>query len=112
MNGARKKGLTINHPLLTGLSVQTRGIPILEEVVETGAICEDVGAINDAKTPGPGAIKLCAFLEGRVGVRRLYGVGRQGGRIALEISRFMLNKAHEDVAGVRDLVVVEDVVFG
>lgn len=112
MNDAEKKRLTINHLLLTGLGVQTRGIPIIEEVVETGAICEDVGAINDAETPGPGAIRLCAFREGRVGVRRLYCVRRQGVRIALEISRFMLNEAHEDVAGVRDLVVVEDVVFG
>jgi hypothetical protein len=97
---------------LAVLVVQTGRIPILEEIVQASAIREDVGAVDDAKTPGPWTVEGCALFEAGVGISILYSVWRQSGGVALVVSGFMLDQAHEDVIGMRDLVVVEDIVFG
>jgi hypothetical protein len=91
--------LTVNHPLLTCLGVQTRRVPILEEVVQASAVREDIRAVDDAKAPGPGAIECGAFCKRWVGVSRLTREWREGVRVALEVSRFMLDQSHEDVVG-------------
>lgn len=104
--------LTINHSLLTSLEIQTLRAPILEKVVQTATVHEYVAAVDDAKSPGPRTVELCAFCKGWVREGWLRGEGRQGGGVALEVGRFVLNEGHEDVARVGDLVVVEDGVFG
>lgn len=98
--GVVEGDLTVNHPLLAALGIQTSRIPVLEEVVHTGTVCKDVGAIDDSKTPGSCAVELCTFSVGWVCEGCLCCERLQGGRIPLVVSCFMLDQAHEDVAGV------------
>ena len=97
-----------NLTFLTALTTETcSSVPILEEIVQSSAVLEDVGTVDDAEAPCAYAIGLGAVRKGGIIVSRVWRKCCDRIRIALPVRRFMLNDTHEDVRRVRYLVVIE-----
>ena len=99
--------------LLTALGRKAVGsTPVLKETVQARTILENVGGVDDAKTPSLCTVALGAIGECRVCVCRVGCEGNQRVRIGLEVGCLLLYGAHEDVRGMRKLVVVQHRMFG
>lgn len=96
---------------------RTRRAVVVKERVQPDSVTEDVVTSHNAETPSArsaGSANTCAVGEGsKDGVveGRVWWEGDGGVRIGLVVGCFGLNLAHEDVAGVDELVLVENMVF-
>lgn len=98
--------------LLAILCSKTIGsTPVLEKTIETRTVLEDVGGIDDTKTPSFRAIVVDAVGESGVGVSWVWSEGDKRIGVCLEVGCFVLYRAHEDVRGVRKLIVIQHRMF-
>jgi hypothetical protein len=86
---------------------------VVEETVQANAVAEDVVRANDAQTPAGRSVDrwVWGWLEDRVWECFDVGEGDGGVWIRLIVGGLGLDLAHENVAGVDELVFVLDVVL-
>lgn len=103
--------LDIYHVFLTSPLTETGGgAPIFKETVQPSAVHEDVGAVDNSKTPGLVAVGLSAV--GVSGIVPLCAscIGSEWDkcvRVCLKVGCFLLDRAHEHVGCARELVIIE-----
>lgn len=106
--------LYAEDPRLTacsGANVRALGAVVVEEAVQAHAVAEDVVRAQDAEAPAGGGIDARRGGEDGVGESRVLGEGDGGVGVGLVVGGFGLDLAHEDLAGVDELVFVFDVVL-